>query len=87
MVWPRKPSKQQRRAPRRKVAEAELRVDIPAAVTAAHAVKAGQAVGMAGRAGTRDQAVRAAVRVAHAAASGNISAKRKFASSASRKWI
>jgi hypothetical protein len=86
MVWQRKPSKQQRRAPRRKAAEAERRVDTRAAVTAVRAAKAVQVADMVVRAGTPDQAARAAVREDHAVASGNISARRKFASSVSRRW-
>ena len=86
MVWQRKRSKQQRRAPRRKAPEAERRVDIRAAVTAVRAVKAVRGADMAVRAGTPDQAVQAEVREDHAVASGNISARRKFASSVSRRW-
>jgi hypothetical protein len=87
MVWPRKRSKQQRRAPRRKAPEAERRVDIrAAAVTAVRAAKAVRGADMVVRAGTPDQAVQAEVREDHAVASGNISARRKFASSVSRRW-
>ena len=55
--------------------------------TAAPAVKAVRVAGTVVRAATRDRAVQAAVRVDHAAASGNISARRRFASSALKKWI
>ena len=62
---------------------------IPAEVdTAVRVVKAVRvAVDTAVRAAMRDPAAQAAVRVDHAAANGNISARRKFASSAWKRWI
>ena len=62
---------------------------IPAVVgTAGRVVKAVRVVAdTVVRAETRDRVAQGAVREDHAAASGNISAKRKFASSASRRWI
>jgi hypothetical protein len=88
MVWQRNSSKQQRPAPRRRAAEAVRRVDIPAGDTAVRGAKAGRVVaGMAAR-GVMAAALAApaAVREGHAGANGNISARRKFASSASRRW-
>ena len=55
--------------------------------TAAPAVKAVRVAGTVVRAAMPVLAVQAAVREDRAAASGNISAKRKFASSAWKKWI
>lgn len=62
---------------------------IPAeVVTAVRAVKVVRvAADTAVRAEMRDPAAQAAVREDHAAASGNISARRRFASSAWKKWI
>ncbi len=62
---------------------------IPAeVVTAVRAVKVVRvAADTAVRAEMRDPAAQAGVREDHAAASGNISARRRFASSAWKKWI
>jgi hypothetical protein len=55
--------------------------------TAVRVVKAVRvAAGTVVRAEMRDPVAQAAVREDHAAASANISARRKFASSASKKW-
>jgi len=83
-VWQRKRNKQQRRAPRRK--QAGIRA---VAVTAVRDAKAGREADTVVRAETGDRAVPAAlaaVREDHAAASGNISARKRSASSAWKKW-
>jgi hypothetical protein len=61
---------------------------IPAVVdTAVRVVKAVRVVaGTVVRAEMRGRVAQAAVREDHAAAKGNTSARRKFASSASKKW-
>jgi hypothetical protein len=59
---------------------------IPAEDTAGRVVKADRVVGMADRAVMRAPVDQAADPVDHAAASGNISARRKFASFVSRRW-
>jgi hypothetical protein len=61
---------------------AVIAVTVARAVTAVH--RGGKADAKVVRAAKADQA---AVRVDHAAASANISARKKFASSASKKWI
>jgi hypothetical protein len=53
--------------------------------TADRVVKAGPVAVTADRVAMRDRVVLAAVREDHAAASGNISGRKKFASSASRR--
>ena len=59
---------------------------IPAEDTADRVVKADRVAATVARVAMRGRVVLAVVREDHAAASGNISAKRKFASSASRRW-
>jgi hypothetical protein len=54
--------------------------------TAGRVVKAVRVVVTVDRVAMRDRVDQAAVQVDHAAASGNISGRRKFASSASRRW-
>ena len=54
--------------------------------TAGRVVKAVRVVVTVDRVAMRDLVAQAAVRADHAGASGNISERRKFASSASRRW-
>jgi hypothetical protein len=84
--WQRTRSKQQRRAPRHKLGGIRVAGIREVAVTAAPVVKADRAAGMVVRAETQDRVDRAAVPEGHAAASGNIFARRRFASFASKRW-
>jgi hypothetical protein len=66
---------------------ADIRVAVILAEdTAGRVVKAGRVVVTAGRVAMEVRVDLAEVRADHGAASGNISGRRRFASSASRRW-
>jgi hypothetical protein len=85
-------SNKQQRLRRQHLVVADIReVDTPVAgilvgATADRVVKADPVAVTVDRVAMRDPAVLAADPEDHAAASGNISGRRKFASSASRRW-